>query len=85
MGSNTLFGSNIYCIHGSKKAGSNNSQMKIGPSMMEKRLCKSNPEIYTIPNFTEIQSFVSQLFLKEKKQEDKFLVDVFGANDNSST
>jgi len=41
--------------------------MKVGPSIMEKSLWETYPGIYTKPSFTEIQSFVSQLFSKEKK------------------
>jgi hypothetical protein len=64
------------------KEGSSNSEMKVGPSIMEKRLWEMYPGIYTKPSFTEIQSFVSQLFSKEKKNEDTLPVDVFGADDD---
>jgi hypothetical protein len=52
------------------KEGSSNSEMKVSPSLMEKMLWAMYPGIYTKPSFTEIKSFVSQLFLKEKKNED---------------
>lgn len=49
------------------KAGSDNPEMKQGPSMMAEKLRVLHPGIYTIPSFTEIQSYVTLLFTKQKK------------------
>ncbi len=56
------------------KEGSSNSEMKVSPSLMEKMLWAMYPGIYTKPSFTEIKSFVSQLFLKEKKNEESVVL-----------
>jgi hypothetical protein len=46
--------------------------MKIGPSIMAERLCKEpkNIGIYTIPSFTEIQSYVLHLFSGATREEE---------------
>lgn len=49
------------------KEGSNNSDMKQGPAMMAQRLRDLFPGLYTLPEFTEIQSYISRVFTKEKK------------------
>ena len=49
------------------KRGSDNSDEKMGPSVMLEELRRRHPGIYTLPNFVEIQAFVSQCFSREKK------------------
>lgn len=51
------------------KEGSDNSEMKIGPSIMTERLRSMHPNMYTLPSFTEVQAYITQLFSKEKKGE----------------
>jgi hypothetical protein len=48
------------------KRGSDDSDRKQGPSGMLEQLQRAHPAVYTLPNFTEIQSFVNQCFAKEK-------------------
>ena len=48
------------------KIGSRDSDKKLSPSIMMERLRLAHPGVYTLPNFLEIQSFVSQCFNREK-------------------
>jgi hypothetical protein len=48
------------------KRGSQDSDKKLGPSNMLEKLREAHPDVYTLPNFSEIQSFVSQCFSREK-------------------
>lgn len=48
------------------KIGSRDSDKKLSPSIMMERLWLAHPGVYTLPNFLEIQSFVSQCFNREK-------------------
>lgn len=65
------------------KVGSVDSEMKMGPSMMLEKLRDLFPGIYTLPSFTEIQSFISQLFTKQKKNENTTPADDFDDEDES--
>jgi hypothetical protein len=48
------------------KVGSRDSDKKLGPAIMLEKLQLAHPDLYTLPNFAEIQSFVSQCFHREK-------------------
>jgi hypothetical protein len=48
------------------KVGSRDSDKKLGPAIMLEKLQLAHPDLYTLPNFAEIQSFVSQYFHREK-------------------
>lgn len=48
------------------KEGSLDSDKKQGPAIMLERLRSAHPDLYTLPNFAEIQSFVSQCVNREK-------------------
>ena len=49
------------------RQGSKDKDKKMGPGAMRDYLIKQHPDIFTLPGFTEIQSFISQLFNKEKQ------------------
>jgi hypothetical protein len=51
------------------KEGSKDKEMKVGPSIMADRLREKYPGIYTLPDFSEIQSFISKCFQNEKKNK----------------
>jgi hypothetical protein len=51
------------------KEGSKDKEMKGGPSIMADRLREKYPGIYTLPHFSEIQSFISKCFQDEKKNK----------------
>jgi hypothetical protein len=53
------------------KIGSRDSDKKLGPAVMMEKLQLAHPDLYTLPNFAEIQSFVSQCFNKEKDGKSK--------------
>jgi hypothetical protein len=48
------------------KISSRDSDKKLGPAIMLERLQLAHPDLYTLPSFAEIQSFVSQCFNREK-------------------
>jgi hypothetical protein len=48
------------------KEGSLDSDKKQGPAIMLERLRSAHPDLYTLPNFAEIQLFVSQCVNREK-------------------
>ena len=48
------------------KIGSRDNDKKLGPTVVLERLQLAHPDLYTLPNFAEIQSFVSQCFNREK-------------------
>jgi hypothetical protein len=48
------------------KISSRDSDKKLGPAIILERLQLAHPDLYTLPSFAEIQSFVSQCFNREK-------------------
>jgi hypothetical protein len=47
--------------------GSKKSSSKMGPGMMREQLVQLFPGVFQLPNVSEIQQFITQLFAKEKR------------------
>lgn len=47
--------------------GVENSSLKMGPSIQIEMLRRKYPDVYTLPNFVEVQTLISNLFDRQKK------------------